>query len=67
MPYFWPPTPKRNFLTVFLTVKVFRRFRRQKYRQVIWLIAKFAANKGIAGIAHRRDSGFGEIFRLDWL
>jgi hypothetical protein len=26
----------------------------RKYRQLICLIAKYAANKGIAGIAHRR-------------
>jgi hypothetical protein len=34
----------------------------RKYRQLICLIAKYAANKGIAGIAHRGASGFVEYF-----
>jgi hypothetical protein len=62
MPNFWPPTPKRNYLTVFLTVKIFQRFQRQEIPSLIWRIAKYAGNKGIVDIAHRGASGFVEFF-----
>ena len=34
----------------------------RKYRQLIWRLAKYAANKGIAGITLRRASGIVEFF-----